>query len=632
METTIKMTAAIESGLTAIKKALENNETLLQLFATDIQQNTKLEQYYRAATAGECVPIAYDEADTAKAFFEVLARTATSGQDVPFQPQLRMSDTCKALLFTHSKTTPRDGANAIVRLIPDDISFDELLSLIGTAIQETGAKLVIIDDLTKDAKWCGNAILFDLNELADTFGVVLLAGFMLTVEDEETSRFLATRAHNLWQLKRHSLNMVNDDGESNREQPYFCFSYGGSITPKRVFYGIDSNGNACMVRDLAKLLRIKEFAQMFAQKWISQSKFVDMCFGATDGEFEKNSFVKAIQVAADNGIIQKSGSGNKTKLCYAHGKMSRATNSGNIALTAFGNPYTNPTHTKKRMNILRHGEFKLLVPENGTSPATMQNFVISMMKAVITGIKWLEVDIKTVYRNTLAIILGASEKAVDKLSNDIKALGDDVAGFIIIGQPEGATDREFLTAYKQAVDTHKPDFVFIFCYDRITPSIYTEAQLAKELAIYSKKKGICTIAESDKEKDRKAFGFAGNEYWSISPLVCEADRDEIAKEYGITIPPIYSFQGSVGNFDFLCRFGNSGKGGFMNVDAKEQDRAFLIGTFAWCKNMDCRDLECDCTGKALTKSVIYRAQKSGLIDVEQYGKTLLDSKVTFKGE
>lgn len=629
----IKTTAAIKSGLAAIRRAIENNDTLFQLFATDIQLNRRLEQYYRSAIAGECVPVAYDEAGTATAFYDVLTRTVTSGQDMPYQPQLRASDTCKVLLFTHNKTAPKDEANAIVRLIPDDMPFDELLSQIGTAIQETGAKLVIIDDLTKDAKWCGNAILFDLNELADTYGVVLLAGFMLTDEDEEVSRFLATRANNLWQLTSHRLNMVNDDGESDREQPYFCFSYGGNITPKRVFYGIDSKGNACMVPDLAKLLRIKEFAQMFALKWISQSKFIDMCFGATGGEFEKNSFVKAIQVAAHNGIIQKSGSGSKTKICYADGKMSRATNRGNIAITALGNPYTNSTRTKQRKPILRHGEFKLLAPEKGADARTMELFVINMMKAIITGEKWLDFDVKTVYRNTLVIIVGASERAIEKFSNDIKALGDNVAKYSIIGQPYGVTDGEFLTAYKKAVDAQKPDFVFIGCYDRISPSLYTEAQLANELAIFSKKKGICTIAESDYEKDSLAFEFAGDEYWSISPLVSNDDRQEIAEGYNIILPNIFSFKGSVGSFDFLCRFSHAGEGKFKSATTKEQQRAFLIGTFYWANNTDATDIETDCTGNPLTNSTISQAKKEGLIKVQYTNekKKLLESRITFNG-
>ena len=639
MEIILKTTEAMQSGLAAIRKAIENaNEPTL--FATDIQLNQgKLLHYYPAATAGECTPIAYDEAGTARAFFDVLAQTTATGQDMTYQPQLVANDGLqgsKALLFTRSETTPRNEANTIVRQIPESMPFDELLPFIDTEIEETGAKIVLVDDVAGWAKQSNRPILWDLTELAFYRNIILLAGFMLKDETDELTSYLATHAHNLWQLTTHSLSMGGSETEQEREQRYLCFSY-GHPAPKRVIYGLDDEANVCrneqgnfrLPTDLVKLLRIKELAQMYAQKWISQSKFVDICFGAMGGEFDKASLVKAIQTAADNGIIQKSGSGNKTKLIYADGRMSRTSYIGNIALTCLGNPYTNPKHTKQRKPILRHGDFRLLVPQNGTHQAIMQNFVTNLIGMVATGKKWLDFTIKTPYRNTLAIVVGASIRAVHKLQDDISALGEDVT-FSTLMQPKGVTDADFLTAFKLTIDAVKPDFVFVLCYDRITPHLYTEAQLAKELATYSKKKGICTIAESDIEKEREALNM-GDEYWSISPLVSDIDRENIINDHNICLPRIFSFQGSVDGFDFLCRFSPAGMGMFKNVSAKEQDRTFLIGTFYTYKNTDSR-YEADCTGEPLTKSVIHRAHKLGIIDVKQYGKTLLDSRITFKGE
>ena len=639
MEVIKKITAAMQNGLAAIRKAMENaNEPTL--FATDIQLNqSKLLHYYPAATAGECTPIAYDEAGTATAFFDVLARAAATGQDMTYQPQIVANDGLqgsKVLLFAHTQVTPRNEASTIVRLIPEAMPFDELLASIDTAVEETGAKLVVVDDVTEWTKQSGRPILWDLNELAHYTETLLIAGFMLKDEaDEQLSTYLA-HAPNLWQLTTHGFNMGSET-EPEHEQRYFCLSY-GHPDPKRVFYGLDDKANICsneqgdfcLPRDLVKLLRIKELAQMYAQKSIAQSKFVDICFGALGGEFDKSSIVKAIQTAADNRIIQKTGSGNKTRLLYSDSRMSRTCYNGNVALTCLGNPYTSPKHTKQRKTILKHGEFKLLTPQNGTSQATMQNFVRNLIGTVASGKNWLDFAVKTPYRNVMAIVIGASVKAIDKLADDISALGEDVK-FSALIQPNGVTDADFLTAYKQAIDSVKPDFVFIVCYDRISPHLYTEAQLAKELATYSKKKGICTIAASDTEKDREALNM-GDEFWSISPLVGDIERDNIDEEYGIRLPAIYSFQGSVDSFDFLCRFAPAGMGTFMKVCASMQDRAFLVGTFYFCQNTDCADIETDVTGEPLTKSVIYRAQKLGLIDVDQYGKTLLDSRITFKGE
>lgn len=228
MEVIKKITAAMQNGLAAIRKAMENaNEPTL--FATDIQLNqSKLLHYYPAATAGECTPIAYDEAGTATAFFGVLARAAATGQDMTYQPQIVANDglqDSKVLLFAHTQVTPRNEASTIVRLIPEAMPFDELLPSIDAAIEETGAKLVIIDDVTEWAKQSDRPILWDLNELAHYTETLLIAGFMLKDEaDEQLSTYLA-HAPNLWQLTTHGFNMGSET-EPEHEQRYFCLSYG----------------------------------------------------------------------------------------------------------------------------------------------------------------------------------------------------------------------------------------------------------------------------------------------------------------------------------------------------------------------------------------------------------------------
>lgn len=642
MNTNLHSTA-LQYKLAAIKTAIENTP-LSGLFASDINLNVKLERYYPAATAGECTPFAYDEADTAKAFFGLLAGIATDGQDFPYQPQLGISEDLqdhKALIFTRSEITPTDEAKAIVRKIPETLTFDELLEAIEADIAATGAKIVVIDDVAGDARWCGNAILWDLNALADSTNVMLFAGFRLNHEADEVSSWLARHAHNLLQLTAGSLNMKNDDGETTREQRYFCFSY-GHPTPKCIYYGIDEQGNACIPSELWKLLRTKELAEKFARQWISVKLFTHVAFGALHGEFIKGSIQKAIDEAAACGIIQKSGSGTKSKLILSDGKMSKSLNAGSIALTALGNPYTNPKKTKQRRGILKFGEFRLIAPENGCSTNTVQTFVIDLMGAVVTGSKYLDFDVKATYRNTLALLVGTDEKAAKWTVDKIAAFGDG-SQFECIALPKETTDDEFLSRYKATVETCKPDFVFVMCYDRIKPNIYTAAQLAQEIAIYAKRKGICVIAQNNEETGRDLYEFSGDEYWSIAPLVMEINMEDIA-DCGIRLPAIHSFQGSVGGFDFLCRFRyDTRKGHFASVPTNVEKWAFLIGTFYWCNNTQCcvNILDCgentistDCTGQPLTNSTIYQAQKLGLIKVHYTSekKKLLESRITFDEE
>ena len=116
--------------------------------------------------------------------------------------------------------------------------------------------------------------------------------------------------------------------------------------------------------------------------------------------------------------------------------------------------------------------------------------------------------------------------------------------------PKGITDESFLTAYKEAINTKQPDFVFVLYYNRIGQSIYTPAQQVKELAAYSKKKGVCTIAMSEEYIDMIDYDLA-DEFWEISPLIDKDDWEEMESNIKITIPYIYNFQASVDGFDFL---------------------------------------------------------------------------------
>ena len=618
---TTKVTTPMQNdGLPSITNAFEHSAKL-RLFAADIMTNhAKLEQYHPAATAGECVPLVYVEAGIANAFIELLAQTTSTGQDMTYQPQLRVSSPGNALLFTHDEAAHKD-CNAITRLIPEAMPFDELLCSIATAIEQTSTKFVIIDDVQQYAKQTSRPILWDLNELAYYKNAIILAGFRLADGDEETSSYLATHAHN-WQLTGHSLNMLNDDGECTA-QPYFCFMYGGCIEPKRVFYGLDSEGKACMPRDMIKLLRIIELAKTFAPRWVKQSKFADICFGATHGEFNKDSFNKAVEMACLNGYIAKSGSGNHVRLMYADSQAAKTTNAGNIAITCLTNPYATGTGKRQRKAILKFGEFKLLTAEPGTRAYIEQYFAKGILRCILSGKKWLDFELKTPYRNVLAVaVTNATQRAKEFL---MQGMGKDIATFNIQTIPTGTADGDFLTAYKGAIDRAKPDFVFVIGVDRVQLTKYTWQLLLRELKTYSKTKGICTLAFSGKPQEYFGFDISRDEHWTISPLVREDERTAIYKAHRISLPEIMQFQGYAGSIEFQCRFGN----GLTSVSTATAKRAFLIATFYKCDETDCTDIETDCTGHPLTNGTIWQAKKAGYISLERYGKAMIDSKITF---
>lgn len=616
---TTKVTTPMQNdGLPTIVNAFEHSAKL-RLFAADIMSNhARLEQYHPAATAGECVPCVYVAPGIANAFIEVLAQAASTGQDMTYQPQLRVSSPGNALLFTHDEAAHKD-CNAIIKLIPESMLFDELLCSIATAIEETGAKLVIIDDVQQYAKQTSRPILWDLNELAYYQNAIIVAGWLADV-DEETSSYLATHAHNLWQLQSHSLNMLNGDGESS-EQPYFCFSYGSNLEPKRAYFGLDSEGKACMPRDLIKLLRIQELARTFAPRWVKQSKFADICFGATAGEFNKDSFVKAVEIATLNGYVVKSGSGNHTKLMYADSPLSKATNAGNIAVTAVTNQYATATGKRQRKAILKFGEFKLLTAEPGTRAFIEQYFAKGMLRCILTGQKWLDFQVKTPYKNFLVIaVTDTPQGAKCSLSQ-----GLEEKSFKIETIPTGSSDGDFLTFYKGACNSMKPDFVFVIGIDRLQPQKYTWQLLLRELKTYSKTKGICSIAFSGKPQEFFGFDISRDEHWTISPLVREDERTAIYKAHRISLPEIMLFKGYAGSMEFQCRFGN----GLSSVSTATAKRAFLVSTFHSCKDTDCKDVT-DCTGNALTKNVVQQAKMDGYISLKPYGTKWNDCTITFR--
>lgn len=621
----IPKTAALTYGLPAILRAFENAKQPT-IFATHFMQNVKLERYWPAATVGECTPIAYDRPETAMAFFEMLEHTATSGRNFDYAAQLLVNNApCKILMmFTRMSAHAPTNENIFVRQIPESMPFNELIREIGTAIQETGARLVIVDDLAGYAKDNCRNVWVALDVIAQMRDVLLLAGFLLNEDSEEPSRYLAAHAHNLCQLTTHSVRMVNSDG-SFREQPYFCFSYGGVANPLREFFGL-SDGKITPVFDLKKLLRVKQLASIHAREWISQRRFLDICVGATGNEFLQNSIYGAIQSAVKNGFILRSGNSRQTKIIYSESSHLNTSKNDDLAITALTNLYSSSKHSRQRKPLLRFGEFKLLAPEQqNTNPYIAQYFLIELIGHVVTGRKMLDFNIVAKHRNTLAFIISSNRNAADRLKNRIQSFGDG-ATFNCVGLPP-TSDEEFFSFFKQAIENEKPDFVFVFCVDRLKPTL-SRAQLIEQLVKFSKSKNICTIAQSDTPIDRTKYNFGNEIFWGISALVRNCDLDDCFETHHILLPRFFSFKASAGDFDFLCRFdANIGK-----TRKEELLNAYLIATFYCCNNTPATDIN-DCTGSPLTRNVINQALHRGLIEIEYLNskKNPLESRITFVG-
>ena len=568
-------------------------------------------KYTMLSSIGDVVYIAYNEAEGMNGFANMLCRTFVSGADLEASPRLNISEDltgCEIALFASTDFAPDAHATRI------ELSHIEPLDKIheiDTKLKENSCKVAIIEDATQLCSNNPRMAMNLLNEIAARQQAMIFAFYKLHDEAITLNDYLANHVFNLCQIGRGSLN--------NEIMDYYYFQY-GNPNPERIIFNSDGG----VIANCARLLRVERVVKTFARKWISLSMFKQIAFGAMWGEYAKGTIEKDISVANDIGLIEVSGMGSKKKLCLASGTMKHNPCKDNIALTALGNPYTSPNHTKQRKPIMRMGEFKLIAPDDTTS-SNVRNFAIGLMGAILKGERWLDFEVKTSYRNVLSIIVGGKDNAKEWMEKQVEP---KEAKLEVLTLPDGATDEAFLATLKESVDKTKPDFVFIHCYDRIVNNLYSVAQFAKEVANYANAKGIACIAVSDKDIDRTDYDL-GDEYWKISELVSPIHREALEEEKNIYLPYILSFSGSVGKYDFMCRYEQITRNGctkFYNATANVQLRCFLIATFYWCNKVPINEIGTDCTGHDLTENTIKKAKKERIIKVDKF------SQVTFIGK
>ena len=68
----------------------------------------------------------------------------------------------------------------------------------------------------------------------------------------------------------------------------------------------------------------------------------------------------------------------------------------------------------------------------------------------------------------------------------------------------------------------------------------------------------------------------------------------------------------------------------MLATSNEQKEAYYRATFYWCNRTEREDIWHDCRGKELTNSVIFQAEKAGIIHVDYPGKKAYkDALITY---
>ena len=625
-----------EKGIEAIAPAY--NATTTGLVAHDIRLNSKDEKYNTIALLGECVPFCYQSAEVAAAFMGHICRIAKDGQDFPYQPQMRIGDSlkgCKVLAYTASNSLFKPAENVICRELSTASTIEEIHAYkpifeIGEQTAQAGALVVLIEDGTELVGDSPQQALALLNQLAQAQGIMIICGFKISEESEAINSYLFQYTHSLIKLVESSIEMVEDEGQSVKR--FFCIDY-GHPTSQFLFYGINEDGETIIIPKLAPMYLMKVYGMMFAAKPLNKTIFLNNVYGALEAQFNKQTISNWIGLAVEAGILCQSGTAGKSTISLAGVGLAKKkpAYAGTIALTALGNPYSDSTkHTKKRKPLCRIGEFKLLAPAEECNVVVVKKMAVELMKMVATGKSILDFAIKTRHRNCLVIMLG-EPKMGEQMKSRIGSMAKG-AKFDVECISEAITDSELLRNYREKVNDLQPDFVFILNLDKAFYDLYTPAQLAKEFAITSKRKGIVTIAQTATDTAETLFEFEGSEYWCVKPLVKKVNIEDM-EDLNIEIPHIYSFEATGSKFDFLCRFRNTFNG-LTLATAKEQRRAFYIGTFFWCDRTPCSHIEEDCTGKPLTNSVVFQAQKEGIIDVEYTSpkRCYKESLITFIGK
>jgi hypothetical protein len=624
-------------NLEAIKKAFSNDES--SLLASDIRLNTNNGIFYPVGKIGDCIPIAYQSEEIADAFISHLCQIAQEGCDFEHQPKMKIGEGlkgCTALVYPSSTSViyPCEE-NTIVLPLPEMETQNtqgacRCISEIGEQTATAAARIVIIGDAAELTGENPSQAIALLNTLAEEQGIMIFAFFKVSEKRGKINKYLFNHAYNLCILEEIVITLP-DEGIYKT----FTFQY-GHPNSKIIVYGI-KEGAIVIPPKVSDMLLMKVCGDMFIknQPPITKERLTNVIWGLLEAQYKKNSIQNKINFAVENEIFLQSGDGNKAYITLAAEpdeklKAKRKPNyKGNVALTALTDPSKTTHHKAKRKPLLRMGDFRILAPAK-EKDICLKHFATSLIEAVISKKDILNISIKTEHRNTLILLLAdidTTELIKNRLEDSVKKCRFDI---VYLGA--NMTGEEMLSAYKEYVNKMQPDFCFILNSNRIAcdDEKLSIQQLKVEMEKFSRNKGVATIAQTGNLAIKEIFETDEKCIWEIAPLIDAQRLQEICNSK-IEIPFIYQFSAREGDVSLLCNFWSNIK----LASTKEYKRAFYLGTFFKCCRTPCSDIV-DCTGKAVTNSVIYQAEKNGFINVDYVGtgpqKTYKDSVITFIGK
>lgn len=600
----------IEKSEKRLCPILDNALTDSGLFCSSVFLNAAKERFYRLATPGSFLPIAYEPQNetAALAFIKKLCATVECGQDFDFQPRLMVSDelrNSKVLLYSE---TPLDIANCVNLDMANSV---DLPANIATMSKEHRANFAFLVNPPIDGETSYIALNM-LRNIALKHKLIIIAFLKLDEAADGLNNYLANYLSDLCLIGKGTV-ITKADSAKGETTDYYYFRYGRPI-PERIIFDINEDGVLYVPQGLAKLLRVERCAKMLA-KPLTLSKFEGTLFGALGGEFEAKTITSMLSEACNNGILIKSGIGKKALISKpSESGATRKPYSGNIAVTALWNRHrAENDYTHSRKSLVRFGESVLLSPDEENMELVCKAFTKGLISGVVSGEGFLDYKIKTDKRNTLILCVGDGYNISEQsLNENAKA-----ATAYVRYADASITDLNFLHWLKAECNAHQPDFVFILGLERVLISLYqTNRQLCDEITKTAKRLGI--VIFSTLHKPLLNIGdFVGVDMWQLFPLFPHELQQKIIKRYdeyrnGKGTPFFYCVEASKDKHSFLSQF-IFRDGLRFSTETSENRKAYVTSIFYGCKNTPYTDVWDNLSNEVVSERLIKEAKRLNLI-------------------
>lgn len=600
----MKTITNIEKTEKRLLPVLGNALTDSGLFVSSIYLNAAKERFYRLATPGTVLPIAYspENEKAAFSFLKKLCSTIECGQDFEFQARLMISDelrNSKVLLYSE---TPLDVPNCINSSM---VNFVDLPANIATMSKEYGAKIAMLYNPPSDGI---NYISWGmLNNIALKHKLLIVAFLKIDEATDGLNRYLANFSHNLCQIRRGTVSTKADYAKAEITH-FYSFQYGRPI-PGQIIFDISENGELLVAKGIAKLLRVERCAKMLA-KPVTLNKFESIMFGALNGEFDVNTIRTMISEACNNGILIKSGRGKRAVVSKpSESGATRKPYVNSIAITGLWNRHRKENdYTYSRKSLLRFGETALIIPDEENMEVVSKEFSKGLISAVVCCEGFLDFQVKSDKRNTLILCVGddydISEQSLNESAKDAKVN--------VIFADSNIKDAEFVHLLKAEINNHQPDFVFICGFERISISQYeSNKQLCNEISRTAKRLGIVIIS-SCSEPLTNIGDFVDADIWQLSPLFPHGLEEKLIEKFAAGAPLYYSLEATKDKHSFLNLFVYQ-NGIISNSETSKCRKAYLSSVFYECINTPVSDILDRITDEFVAEKCVKEAKRLGLI-------------------